>query len=185
MIRVSKNGFIGSSPSKYWASRQEWNRAKQIWALKHWLHVLIWTKFRLVYIDVMPTFLYESSNYFLHQVLYNANIFQATLLNIKMYIARVSQEHETTFGIQQTNLRLAASFWGICLLSAFILLRWLKLASLSIFHSYRPQRWRQVSQSQFIDGKLVSRLSFGIIDIQHVSTRPVVKFFKLIVYTFL
>jgi len=34
--------------------------------------------------------------------------------------------------------------------ATFILLRRLKLASVSIFHSYRPQRWRQVNQSQFI-----------------------------------
>jgi len=54
---------------------------------------------------------------------------------------------------QQTNFSLAASFWGICLLSAFILLRRLKLASVSIFHSYRPQRRWQVNQSQFIDGE--------------------------------
>ena len=33
----------------------------------------------------------------------------------------------------QTNFNLAASFWGIYLLSAFIFLRWLKLASVSIF----------------------------------------------------
>jgi len=39
------------------------------------------------------------------------------------------------WGLQQTNFSLAASFWGICLLSAFILLRRLKLASVSIFHS--------------------------------------------------
>ena len=55
--------------------------------------------------------------------------------------------------LQQTNFSLAASFWGICLLSAFILLRRLKLASVSIFHSWRPQRWWQVNQSQFIDGE--------------------------------
>ena len=61
------------------------------------------------------------------------------------------------YQVQQANFSLAASFWGICLLSAFILLRWLKLAIVSIFHSYRPQRWRQVNQSQFIDGELVSR----------------------------
>jgi len=36
---------------------------------------------------------------------------------------------------RQTNFSLAASFWGICLLSAFILLRRLKLASVSIYHS--------------------------------------------------
>jgi len=42
---------------------------------------------------------------------------------------------------QQTNFSFAASFWGICLLSAFILLRRLKLASVSIFHSYRPQKF--------------------------------------------
>jgi len=52
----------------------------------------------------------------------------------------------------QTNFSLAASFWGICLLSAFILRR-LKLASVSIFHSQRPQTLRQVNQSQFIDGE--------------------------------
>ena len=51
----------------------------------------------------------------------------------------------------QTNLSLAASFWGISLLSAFVLLRRVKLASVSIFHSYRSQRWRQVNQSQFIN----------------------------------
>ena len=55
--------------------------------------------------------------------------------------------------LQQTNFSLAAGFWGICLLSAFILLRRLKLASVSIFHSWRPQRWWQVNQSQFIDGE--------------------------------
>ena len=33
------------------------------------------------------------------------------------------------------NFSLAANFWGIRLLCAFILLRWLKLASISIFHS--------------------------------------------------
>jgi len=58
---------------------------------------------------------------------------------------------------QQTNFSLAASFWGICLLSAFILLRRLRLARVSIFHNCRSQRWRQVNQSQFIDGELVSR----------------------------
>ena len=35
---------------------------------------------------------------------------------------------------QQTNFSLAASFWEICQLSVFILLRRLKLASVSIFH---------------------------------------------------
>ena len=35
----------------------------------------------------------------------------------------------------QTNFSLAASFWGICLLSTFILLRRLKLVSVSIYHS--------------------------------------------------
>ena len=50
----------------------------------------------------------------------------------------------------KTNFSLAASFWGICLLSAFILLRWLKLANISIFHSYKPERWRQVNQSQIV-----------------------------------
>jgi len=34
----------------------------------------------------------------------------------------------------QTNFRPAVSFWGICLPSTFILLRQLKLASLSILH---------------------------------------------------
>jgi len=56
--------------------------------------------------------------------------------------------------LQQTNFSLAASFWGICLLSALILLRRSKLASVSIFHSYRPQRWQQVNQSQFIEGEI-------------------------------
>jgi len=37
--------------------------------------------------------------------------------------------------------------------SAYFLLRRLTLASMSIFHSYRPQRWLQVNQSHFIDGE--------------------------------
>ena len=57
----------------------------------------------------------------------------------------------------KTSSSLAASYWGICMLvSAFILLRRLKLASVSIFHSYRPQRWRQVDQPQFVDGETSS-----------------------------
>jgi len=34
----------------------------------------------------------------------------------------------------KTKFILAASFWGICLLCALILLRWLKLASIYLFH---------------------------------------------------
>jgi len=37
---------------------------------------------------------------------------------------------------QQNNFSLAASFSRIYLLFAFIFLRWLKLASVSIFHIY-------------------------------------------------
>jgi len=53
--------------------------------------------------------------------------------------------HYTAYYVigQQTNFSLAARFWGICLLSAFILLRRSKLASVSIFNSLRPQRLRQ------------------------------------------
>jgi len=29
----------------------------------------------------------------------------------------------------------------------------IKTCKRSIFHSYKPQRWRQVNQSQFIDGE--------------------------------
>jgi len=50
----------------------------------------------------------------------------------------------------QKIFSLAAKVWGICLLSVFILLRWWKLASVSIFCSYKPERWREVNQWQFI-----------------------------------
>ena len=53
------------------------------------------------------------------------------------------------------NFSLAASFWGICLLSAFVILRWLKLASISVFHTYKTERWRLVNQGVFrtVDAK--------------------------------
>jgi len=48
-------------------------------------------------------------------------------------------------------------------LSAFIFLWWLKLGSVFILHSYKPQRWQQVNRSQFINmetkRKLVSHFS--------------------------
>jgi len=43
--------------------------------------------------------------------------------------------YETSINMTVNKLSLAASFRGIFLLSAFILLRRLKLASVSIFHS--------------------------------------------------
>jgi len=56
----------------------------------------------------------------------------------------------TTVKWQQTNFSLVASFWGICLLSAFILLRLFNLTSMAIFHRYRSQRWRQVNRSSCV-----------------------------------
>jgi len=46
----------------------------------------------------------------------------------------LSESYETIYQ-SVINFSLAANFSGICLLSAFILLRRLKLASVSIFHS--------------------------------------------------
>jgi len=64
----------------------------------------------------------------------------------------------------KTNFSLTASFWGIWLLSVFIHLRWLKLASISIFHSYKLERW-----CKYIDHSLFHReTSFAFLNASSV-----------------